>query len=298
MRFTQTAVKKDAEAAKKWDLINSQAKPGTKVDLQHKVLTAWVLDPKLGQFFHSQVTDIITNHCFEQKVSWISKKQLLEVYDESEAEELIEAGHLQWRKHPANPKRLQFRKVKETETKQLQTNQKLSIHGTEKFEGDKYQGCVKNLEQHAMVKDGGKQAFKDMKGGKVKLSSLLQGAGGEGSDDEEDESKKKGKKRPLVLKDKDPGDGDKEPAPQVKKGVVEPAMITELAGGLASSKALLAAMDKQLVTAKSLLEVFKGSSFSNPKKQHSVLALIKKSEKANFSLHCVSVSKTSKQTNL
>ena len=42
----------------------------------------------------------------EEAREWISKKQLLDLYSESEAEELVDIGSIEVRKHPDNPRQL------------------------------------------------------------------------------------------------------------------------------------------------------------------------------------------------
>ena len=273
-RFTQTVLPKNPATNKQWADISANAKPGTKTDLQHRVLQAWVLDPKLGKFFQTQITEIITSHIVKQEIRWISKKELLNDLDESEAEEMLESGALVHRKHPLNPKRLQFRRVLETETKALQCDQQLKVQGSEQFDGDRYQGKVSGLER---ALSDPKAAFKTLKSGKTNLSSIMGGAGGDSDDgdDDDDDSKRPSKKPKSVLNPKE-DDGTSKP----KKGAVKPEELQDVETAVCAGKSLLQLLDKQLTNAKTNMNVFKSSSYCNPKKFQMVSNLIRKTEKA------------------
>ena len=146
-RFTQTVLPKGNEDAKSaWAMASKGGSRSGKVDLQHSVLKAWVLDPSLGTFFKSQVSEITSKQGIHKEKEWISRKQLLDMFDESEAEEQIELGILQWRDHPQNPDRMQFRKVRTVETEALEAAKKVGVTGSEQIEGQNFQALNRQLD--------------------------------------------------------------------------------------------------------------------------------------------------------
>jgi len=61
---------------------------------------------------------------------WVSKKQILDEFSESEAEEMIHNGALEYRKNPLNPKRLQFRRVTVVEEDEWKKSHHTSVFAT------------------------------------------------------------------------------------------------------------------------------------------------------------------------
>ena len=62
--------------------------------------------------------------------SWVSRKELLSKFDESEAEELVEKGAIKMRKHPDNSKRFQYRVVTETSATERSVDDKFTTTAT------------------------------------------------------------------------------------------------------------------------------------------------------------------------
>lgn len=114
-RFNQTGIKKlSGEAQKCWsELKTEQGRSGKKAK-QQKMIKAWIIDPNDGKFFQSRLNSITAAKSIEQEEEWVSRKRILEEYDESEAEEMVRIGAMEVRKNPSNPKRHQFKLSKVT----------------------------------------------------------------------------------------------------------------------------------------------------------------------------------------
>ncbi|CAE8618724.1 unnamed protein product [Polarella glacialis] len=172
---------------------------------------------KLNQRFAQTICkrepeEIQEKHSIKAEARWISKKELMDEYDESEAEELIENGFIQWRKHPANPQTLQFKRAHCTEL-------------------------------HEIAKDN---CCKSLQDGKLTLSKVMGGV----------------------------GDGDSE-----EEG--EEAYVST---AVTAGTAVLSQMDKNILIGKSLLQEFKGTTYTTNKKVKEILALLKVAEETKDNL--------------
>ncbi len=129
-RFTQTVLpKSDDETKSAWSKC-SETK-GMKITLQHKLLCSWLIDPTLGKMFKQQVSELMETRSTTKECQWISKKELMNTMDESEAEEMLELGTLEWRKNPLNKKRLQFKKVTIKENMGVTKSRAIKTSGTQ-----------------------------------------------------------------------------------------------------------------------------------------------------------------------
>ncbi len=129
-RWTQTALpKQDEETKSTWSKC-SETK-GMKVALQHKLLGSWLIDPTCGKLFKQQVSELMESSSTTKESQWVSKKELMNSMDESEAEEMLELGTLEWRKNPLNKKRLQFKKVTVKENIGVTKSRAIKTSGTQ-----------------------------------------------------------------------------------------------------------------------------------------------------------------------
>jgi hypothetical protein len=62
---------------------------------------------------------------------------LLELYEESEAEEMLETGAVQYRKHPKNPKRLQFKFERSKKKHSIRASENLTIQSKQELDKDR-----------------------------------------------------------------------------------------------------------------------------------------------------------------
>jgi hypothetical protein len=129
-RFTQTTLSKQPAAKKVWERIKAESLAGSKQKNQRQVLEAFLLDPACGKFFVEQTQKLTFGKNYSKEATWMSRKQLLDVYDESEAEEMLENGSLTYRTHPKNPKRIQFRVEQEKTSDYWEFNEKIDLQGS------------------------------------------------------------------------------------------------------------------------------------------------------------------------
>ena len=81
---------------------------------------------------------------FKKSQEWMTRKELLDVYDESEAEEMLESGAIDVRQNPKNANRLQFRVEKEKSETGWDFNQSLSLDGKSELSGQQHaNACLK-----------------------------------------------------------------------------------------------------------------------------------------------------------
>jgi hypothetical protein len=140
---------------------------------QHKVLIAFAIDPQLGSTF----MNITQSYKMEQKriveEEWVSKKKILEEYDESEAEELLEIGALEKRTHPKNPRRLQFKRITEKESRVAKKEQSIASNSkAEATDGcaTRFQKMVEHVDMKKGVKKGA-DSWRLMSGGAAGATS-------------------------------------------------------------------------------------------------------------------------------
>ena len=129
-RFTQTAMATKPDAKKVWERIKDESRAGTKQANQRRVLEAFLLDPSCGDFFLEQAQTLSFGGSCSKESTWLSRKQLLDVYDESEAEEMLENGSLQYRANPKNDKRIQFRVEQEKASEFFKYDEKVNLRGS------------------------------------------------------------------------------------------------------------------------------------------------------------------------
>lgn len=128
-RFTQTTLAKKPDAKKVWDRIKEESVAGTKHTNQRRVLEAFLLDPSCGDFFLEQTQKLSFGRTVAKEATWMSRKQLLDIYDESEAEEMLENGSLQYRSNPKNDKRIQFRVEQDKDTQYFNSSESVDLRG-------------------------------------------------------------------------------------------------------------------------------------------------------------------------
>ena len=104
-RFTQTGLTKaSAEVRSLWKEIQQRpAREGKRHD-HHRLLHSFALGPSCGKYLTSVLQQMDFNRSLQQESEWISKKQLLDLFSESEAEGLVIAGAVEVRTHPQNPR--------------------------------------------------------------------------------------------------------------------------------------------------------------------------------------------------
>lgn len=178
------------------------------------------------------------------------RKQLLDKFDESEAEELVENGTVKFRKHPRNPSRLQYQFVHQTETKESEVSDKVS--GVATVETDQHSRAA--IESRFRVKKHLDSSSEDESGQPSKRKKI------EGP---------KGKKPTKELKEPN------EPAaPKLK---LSDECINETGdddGMLSLHKKLISKLDGQVLQAKSLMTGFKGTMYATLKKVKDIEACI------------------------
>ena len=137
-RFTQTTLSKQPAAKKVWERIKEESLAGSKQKNQRQVLEAFLLDPTCGKFFVEQTQNLAFGKNYSKEATWMSRKQLLDVYDESEAEEMLENGSLTYRTHPNNPKRIQFRVEQEKTTDYWEFNERINLQGSNELSASQH----------------------------------------------------------------------------------------------------------------------------------------------------------------
>jgi cell division protein FtsL len=264
--------KQDEETKSQWSLCSEQK--GQKISLQHKIICAWLVDPTCGKTFKQQVSEVVELKGQTKESQWVTKKELLSTMDESEAEEMLECGAIEWRRNPLNKKRLQFKKVVVKETTSVQKGRTLRISGNQETDPELYTGLNKQLERL------------DFKGDRLikladrgKLHTAL-GGGQESSEEDEAPKKDKNKGKPkLLLKGKpeacsESEEEDPEPEDPDKKN-------KELS---AEVKKLSAALAKNLLALSSSLTLFQKSSFCVAKKVKEITKVIEMGQKCKNEL--------------
>ena len=138
MRFTQTAMATKPDVKKVWERIKNESEAGTKRANQRRVLEAFLLDPSCGDFFLEQAQTLSFGGSCSKESTWLSRKQLLDVYDESEAEEMLENGSLQYRANPKNDKRIQFRVEQEKASEFFKYDEKVNLRGSNSLSANQH----------------------------------------------------------------------------------------------------------------------------------------------------------------
>ena len=260
-----------ASAKDLWDKVSGVA---GKIANQHKMLRAWVLNPNLGEGFYQQVHELSEIHSIKRSAEWISRKQLLDGLDESEAEELIECGAIEVRKHPDNPKSYQFKRVTTVESKEgVKTKVKRSL-GVMKATDENYQKMVKDF-----------NAFDGLKAKNIKDFSVDKAFGmdGDSSEGEEEGGKKVVPKRSKASALKANGepdnaseDGGNKPTKITVKDFME-LNVADLEEGQVNAYAsvVAATIDKLLGTLKNQIVQFKNGMYATPSKVKDYEALVK-----------------------
>ena len=268
-RWSQTILPKQPEDVQSQWAACSDVK-GQKIALQHKVIGAWLVDPTLGKTFKQQLSEVVELKGQTKESQWITKKELLLTMDESEAEEMLECGALEYRRNPLNKKRLQFKRVVIKETTSVQKGRTLRISGNQETDPEMYAGLNKQLER--LDFRGDRLVKLSDKG---KLHTALGGAC-DSSDEEDDKPKKDKPKKPKhVLKGKPGGASDSEaeaedPEPE------DPEKKNKELG--AEVKKLSAALSKNLLALSSSLALFQKSSFCVAKQCKEIAKVIQNGE--------------------
>jgi F0F1-type ATP synthase beta subunit len=100
-RFVQTQLKKSSQEVQKiWNTASEGGARSGKVDKQHRVITAWIIDPTCGKAFLNMTKSLTMTEKMEAEEEWMARKQLSEFYDDSEIEEMLELGTLERKKNP------------------------------------------------------------------------------------------------------------------------------------------------------------------------------------------------------
>ena len=86
------------------------------------------MDPQCGSFFKTRLDTVTSSKSIKATKQWVSKKQILSEYSDSEAEEMIQNGSLEYRKNPLNKSRLQFRRVTVVEEDEWKKGHHSSVH--------------------------------------------------------------------------------------------------------------------------------------------------------------------------
>jgi hypothetical protein len=109
MRFTQTALKSKADGQTKtlWEQVSAKGHREGKREAQHKIRAAFALDPACGSSFATALQELSLTDTIWQNATWMSRKELLGCYSESEAEELVENGSIETRSAIVSTKHVQ-----------------------------------------------------------------------------------------------------------------------------------------------------------------------------------------------
>ena len=128
---------KNAEAKSVWERLKQTSQPGQLQHSQRKILKAFLLDPECSTVFLEHTAGVCEEHHVEEEEEWISRKQLLDLYEESEAEEMLETGALQYRKHPKNPKRMQFKFERAKKRHMIRSTEALALRSKQDLDKDR-----------------------------------------------------------------------------------------------------------------------------------------------------------------
>lgn len=105
---------------------------------KRKIVHGWILDPQFQDGFYGSISGINTTESIGRKSEWMSKKEVLDKYDESEAEEMVEAGTLNRRRNPKNLKRWQYLFVKDHHTQKIEKFDTRRTEGQLKLKGEDF----------------------------------------------------------------------------------------------------------------------------------------------------------------
>ena len=131
-RFSQTELKKmSPDNQKKWAELSSQKGRSGKTVLQHKVMLSYVINGENSTQFKNVMAEISMTNSHSQSTEWVSKKRILDDYDESEVEEMLECGSLEVPRNPDNKKRFQYKMVRIQETDTVTKTQAVGVRGSE-----------------------------------------------------------------------------------------------------------------------------------------------------------------------
>ncbi len=234
----------------------------------------------MGKNFASALQEISLTDKKVLEAKWLSRKELLEAYSESEAEELVDCGYIVTRPHPANPRRMQFRKVTEGERRVVDKKQNFVLSSSHQVEGDVLQRmhtCLKDANPDGKVLRKHTQLY-DMMGLAAPVSVS-------GSDEEEPTQKKLkltkvrkvGKARESQARgSQDPAPPEEEPQPQPEaKFKWEEQSVCALQPSQYQAKArkliLLLGQKEMMLTEVSTL--LKSSTYGTPNKVEEVETL-------------------------
>lgn len=286
MRFSQTVLKKAApEVQELWEGCSAGGGRSGKIHKQHEILKAWVIDPSMGETFHTQVRELRMTESMAASEEWITKRQLLTEMDESEVDEMLELGTLEFKKNPLNPKRLLFKKTRVLKTKKVDSIKKISNHGSKKIE-DEHQWSKLNKQLDNVNMDP-KLLKKDSK----KIFSSLGCA--EPSESESENPTVQVKKKVMVRKPLSTSSGhilDKEGGSTSSTKKDPMAMTVEECEAFA--KTLGTQMEKNLVTLKSLLPQFKKTMFGTALKVKQIATLIEEAEAVKAKVNGIVIAQT------
>ena len=127
-----------------WGQVSQIGAREGKRNAQRTILKAWCVDPEFGETFATMTSSLEIKEGMKQEEEWVSRNKL-EEYSESEAEELVDMGALKVRKHPDNPKRLQFMKVTTKETKQVTKSKMGQASGAQQLNKEDFKGMLHSI---------------------------------------------------------------------------------------------------------------------------------------------------------
>ena len=89
-RFNQTQVHKLSEDTQTlWKQMKENTDKSLKGQEQRKIIKAWIIDPGEGAAFAKYTGEMLKERGCSQKKKWLSRKQLLDMFSDSEAEEQV-----------------------------------------------------------------------------------------------------------------------------------------------------------------------------------------------------------------
>jgi hypothetical protein len=268
-RFVQTQLKKaEPEVQEIWSGVSETAGRSGKWEKQHQILTAWVIDPKCGDTFMGHVRSLTLTEKMTSEEQWVSKKKILEDYDESEVEEMLQNGSLEYRKNPLNPKRFQYKKIEIKRAKQMSSEKAMSVRGKKTIDDDNTWGRLSKAFDNVNLDS------KILKGSSKKAFSILGVADAEEDESEDDEN---AKKKPIK--------GPKGPKPDGSETKDKNYAEMDLAQLHKEARSLISSVTKSIVDGKQNISAFKQCAFGTAAKVKEASSAVAACEKSLKLLH-------------
>ena len=114
--------------------LNVLALPGrgaAKTEKKKAVVLGFVLDPTLRDAFFEACSSVVCTDRVKSQTKWCTRKQFVDVYGDSEAEEMEAQGLVEVRQSEVNPQRLEYRVVQKSESQITDRANKVEVRAVQ-----------------------------------------------------------------------------------------------------------------------------------------------------------------------